>query len=476
MNTLNLNNPILNTDSYKISHFKQYPPGATNVFSYIEARGGEFPESVFFGLQAFIKEYLQTPITMEDVDQAELICNLHGFEQFNRPMWERIVKVHNGLMPLVIKAVPEGTVVPVSNALVTVECTDPHPDMVALTSYWETALLRAVWAPTTIASNGRQIKKTIDLYLRLTADSADGIGFTMNDFGARGVSSYETSALLGLAHLVNFVGTDNIPALLAAAKYYNVDLTNGNQMPGFSIPAAEHSTMTSWGKDREADAYRNMLEVYGREGSLLAVVSDSYDIFNACENIWGEKLRQQVVESGATVVIRPDSGDPREVVLRCLEILGRKFGTTTNTKGYKVLNNVRMIQGDGIDGEMVKTILGLMADSGWSADNIVFGSGGGLLQKFNRDTMKFAMKCAAVQVNGEWIDVYKDPATDPGKVSKKGRMTLVQNRAGEYKTIREEQLQQYLLNGWAEVLRTVYLNGELVVDDDLEAVRSRAAV
>jgi len=306
---MNTNNLILNTDSYKISHYKQYPENTTNVFSYVEARGGKFPETVFFGLQAFLKEYFTKPITVEDIDEAELICNNHGFADFNREMWEHIVKEHDGYLPLRIKAVPEGSVIPTSNVLVTIENTDPK--CAALTSYMETALLRGVWYPTTVATLSYNIKKIIKKYMEKTSDSLDGLPFKLHDFGSRGVSSKESA---GLAHLVNFLGTDTVESLVAAHRYYNMDITNPEQMPGFSIPAAEHSTITAWGKEHETEAYRNMLKAYGREGSLLAVVSDSYDIYNACENIWGKELKQEVINSGATVVVRPDSGHRPEVV------------------------------------------------------------------------------------------------------------------------------------------------------------------
>lgn len=463
--TFNYNNLILNTDSYKLSHFKQYPPGTTNVFSYAEARGGKFAETVFFGLQAFIKEYLTTPITMEDIDVAEVVARNHGFPDFNREMWEHILTEYNGYMPVRIKAVPEGAPVPTSNVLVTIENTDPK--CAPLTSYLETALLRGVWYPTTVATLSYSIKQTIRQYMEKTSDSLDGLPFKLHDFGARGVSSKESAGLGGLAHLVNFMGTDTIESLLFAQKYYNVDILDAAQMPGFSIPAAEHSTITSWGQENEAEAYRNMLKAYGREGSLLAVVSDSYNIYEACEKIWGEELRQEVIDSGATVVVRPDSGHPPEVVLKCLELLAKKFGTTTNSKGFKLLNNVRVIQGDGIDDEMIKEILYVTTEAGFDADNLAFGCGGGLLQKLDRDTSKFALKCSEQTANGQTREVFKDPVTDKGKVSKKGRVMLFNNENGFYTGQEGDE--------GMEALRTVFENGVLLIDEDLATVRQRTA-
>ena len=172
------------------------------------------------------------------------------------------------------------------------------------------------------------------------------------------------------------------------------------------------------------DAYRNMLSKFAFPGRLVACVSDSYDIYHAAKNIWGKELKDAVLASGATLVVRPDSGDPRVVVLALLEILGERFGFTTNTKGYKVLNPaVRIIQGDGVNYNAIREILLGAREKGWSADNLAFGMGGALLQQCNRDTYKYAMKASAIKIGGTWYDVYKDPVTDPGKVSKRGRQT-----------------------------------------------------
>ncbi len=459
-------NILLNTDSYKVSMFKQYPVGTTGVYSYIESRGGRYDRTVFFGLQAFIKEYLLDPITQQDIDVANEILTAHG-EPFNRAGWQYILDKHNGYLPVVIRAVPEGTVVPVKQVLATIENTDP--ECFWLTTYLETALLRAVWYPTTVATQSWTIRKLILDYLERTGDPA-GIDFKLHDFGARGVSSLESAGVGGSAHLVSFMGTDTISGLLYAREYYNAGIA------GFSIPAAEHSTITSWGRAGEVDAYRNMLTQFGKPGSILAVVSDSYDIFNAAAKLWGEELKEEVVKSGATVVIRPDSGDPEMVCGQLVGILGQKFGYTTNAKGFKVLNNVRLIQGDGVNELTIRSILGRFMAMGWSADNIAFGMGGALLQQVDRDTQKFAMKCSAVEIgSGNWVDVQKDPITDPGKKSKAGCVTLWKS-GGEYVSAVDQP------KGWsdrgfgpyAEVLETVYVDGKLVKEITFDQVRANA--
>ncbi len=459
-------NIILNTDSYKVSMMKQYPAGTTGIYSYIESRGGRYDQTLFFGLQAFIKEYLLEPITQADIDVADEILTAHG-EPFNREAWQYILDQHQGFLPLVIRAVPEGTVVPVKNVLATIENTDP--ECFWLTTWLETALLRAVWYPTTVATQSKTIKNIIKEYLEKTGDPA-GIDFKLHDFGARGVSSMESAGIGGAAHLVNFMGSDTITGVLYAREYYSAGVA------GFSIPAAEHSTITSWGRAGEVDAYRNMLKQFGREGSILAVVSDSYDIFNAASKLWGEELKEEVIASGATVVIRPDSGDPEMVCGQLVGILGQKFGYTTNAKGFKVLNNVRLIQGDGVNELTIRSILGRFMAMGWSADNIAFGMGGALLQQIDRDTQRFAMKCSAALINGTWVDVQKDPITDAGKKSKAGRVTLWTNSGGEFASgvTAPTGWSDKGIGGWSNALVPVYWNGNLSKDYTFEEVRANS--
>jgi nicotinamide phosphoribosyltransferase len=459
-------NIILNTDSYKVSMFKQYPAGTTGVYSYIESRGGQYDKTVMFGLQAFIKEYLLDPITQADIDIADEILTAHG-EPFNREGWEYILKEHNGYLPVVIKAVAEGTVVPVSNVLATVENTDPKAFW--LTTWLETSLLRAIWYPVTVATQSYTIKKVILDALEKTGDPSL-IDFKLHDFGARGVSSLESAGIGGAAHMVNFMGSDTVTGVLYAREFYNAGVA------AFSIPAAEHSTITSWGRDNEVKAYDNMLTQFAKPGAIVAVVSDSYDVFNAASKLWGEELRQKVVDSGATVVIRPDSGDPDTVCRKLVQILGDKFGYTTNAKGYKVLNNVRLIQGDGINEQTVRTILGGFAAYGWSADNIAFGMGGALLQIVNRDTQRFAMKCSSAQINGTWVDVQKDPVTDSGKRSKAGRVTLWTNSGGEFvsSVTAPTGWTDKGIGGWTNALEEVYRDGKLVKEITFDQVRANA--
>ena len=454
-------NIILNSDSYKYSQFNQYPPKTTVIYSYIESRGGHYDETVFFGLQAFIKQYLTGEVvTYEMIDEAEAIITAHG-EPFNRAGWEYIVREHGGRLPVIIKAVPEGTVVKTKNVLAVIYNTDP--ECYWLTSFLETALLRAIWYPTTVATNSYMSKKEILNALIRTGDPTS-IDFKLHDFGARGVSSLESAGIGGAAHLVNFQGTDTVEALLFARRYYNAD------MAGYSVPAMEHSTVTSWGREREVDAYRNMVKQNGKPGGIVSAVSDSYDIYEACK-LWGTELKQDVLDSGATLVVRPDSGDPADVVKRCIQILDKYFGHTVNDKGYKVLNNVRVLQGDGINHASIRSILYTLTLAGYSADNVVFGQGGALLQIVNRDDQKFAMKCSAALVDGVWVDVFKDPVTDKGKQSKKGRVQLFRKPGGKlYSAVEPDVFMD------EPALETVFENGELKRDMTFDEVRANAAI
>ncbi len=454
------NNILLLTDSYKVGHYKQYPKGTTRVLSFFESRGGRYSETLFFGLQYIINMYLKGPVvTEEKIEEAREIFAAHFGDPtiFNEAGWRHILEAHGGRLPVEIKAVREGSRVSTSNVLVTVVNTDPK--VAWLTNYLETLLVQ-LWYPMTVATQGYFMKQTLLKYLEMSG-TPEEIDYKLHDFGFRGSTSVESAGIGGAAHLVNFKGTDTIPGLLVARRHY------GERMAGNSINAAEHSTITSWGRSHEAEAYKNMLEQYPK--GLVAVVSDSYNIYNACYTIWGNELRDRVLNRDGVLIIRPDSGDPVDVLPKVLEILGEKFGWSKNTKGYKVLNpKVRLIQGDGIDYESLEVILEAIVGAGWSADNLAFGSGGGLLQKLDRDTQKCAFKCSAVEINGEWSDVYKDPFTDPGKRSKRGRLALIREE-NRFKTVRESEVTG------ENLLETVFLDGELVSEQTFADIRRLAA-
>ena len=418
-------NIMLQSEASKLSQHKMYPEGTEVVYSYLESQGGKFPEVCFFGLQYYLKTYLSGQVvTREKIDQAKEVLGMHcagsSGQVADMERWEYILKEHGGKLPVTIKAVAEGTVVPVKQAVLTIENTDPK--CFWLPSYLE-SLVSQVWYPMTVATQSREQKKYIsDGLLRTgaTPEEMAGIGFKLHDFGYRGASSVESAALGGAAHLVNFTGTDNMAAVLLAKRVY------GAEMAGFSVPAAEHSTITAWEKFDEREAFKNMLEQYPT--GLVAVVSDSYDLMAACEKLWGEELKPFIEGREGTVVVRPDSGDPQVVVVDVLNALEKGFGSTYNEQGFKLLpSTVRVLQGDGISYNSIPRILRAMSIAGWAANNIAFGSGGALLQRPSNDMQNIQFSTSFVRGAAGDLDLKQKPRDGPfgsGYWSKAGKLTL----------------------------------------------------
>lgn len=419
-----LNNPLIDTDSYKVTQPWQWEEGMEGYVGYIESRGG-LAYTLWNGQQATIREVFAQQITKEMVDYFEAFWVEHiGY--FYRPGWDHVVNNCNGYIPITIHSAHEGSIIPAKNVLSTVVCEDPI--FGPCTSHLETLLLR-VWSPSTVGTISYMAKEMIYEGMLTSCDNLDKLPFMLHDFGARGVSSPQSAAINGCAHLINFMGSDTGLGLLGARLWYDC------QMAGYSIPASEHSTITSWGLDTEGEtaAFRNMIAKFGKS-PIFACVSDGNDIAKACGQIWGDVLKDEVLDMNAMLVIRPDSGDPIVWLPKLLRILDHRFGSTVNTKGFKVLNKVRLIQGDGVDIETLPLMIKAILMAGFSLDNVAFGMGGGLLQKNNRDTGKWAMKCSAIKVNGVWKEVFKDPATDPGKKSKKGVPLLCKDKNGNFVT------------------------------------------
>lgn len=408
-----MKNLINLADSYKFSHFNQYPKGTEIIHSYLAPRGGEYDKVVFFGLTYYIKEFLEKPITLENILESEQLAKEHGVP-FNKEGWLYILEKHNGFLPIEIKALPECTMVNNKEPLMTIENTDPNCAWVV--GYLETLLLK-VWYPTTVATKSYHARKVLEKHWEKTADSLDGIDFAFHNFGDRGSASVEAAALGGLAHLTQFKGTDNFNALTFSKRYYD------GKFVGFSIPASEHSTVTSWGRENEFKMIENYLETY-KSNPIIACVLDSYDIYKAVDFVTSGAMKEKIESKGYPVfVIRPDSGQPKEVIQKIIQIMeANGVSRSFNSKGYKVFDKYRIIWGDGISPEAIDEILSETEKYNISAQNFAFGSGGDLMQKVNRDTLKFAFKCSAIKVSGEWQDVYKDPITDSGKKSIRGRV------------------------------------------------------
>lgn len=429
-------NNVLDSDSYKFSHWNQYCKNTSSMMSYFEFRGGEFSECTLFALKYLIHKYISKGITKKCIKQAKKFARKHGVP-FNEAGWNHINDKYNGQFPVKIRGIPEGLVVPINNAILTIECNDP--DCFWVVSWLETMLVR-LWYPCTIAIQSRESKKVLKKYHELSSDEdISSIDFKLHDFGSRGVTCLEQSRLGSAAHLLSFKGTDTIEGARLANHYYHID------MAGFSIVASEHSTVSIWGRDKEFEMYKNFIEtnlvnvdVPPGVPKIAACVSDTYNIYKAVEFWSSPKIVKKLNDCGGTLVIRPDSGDPLEVLPKIFEILetNLKDSIITNSKGFKVLPScLRVIQGDGITRGSMENIIEKLISLGWSLDNIAFGSGGGLLQMVNRDTMKAAFKCCSAVVDGVTVDVRKDPITDSGKRSKAGRLDLIKDSDGNYKTI-----------------------------------------
>lgn len=454
-------NNIYAVDYYKVTHHLLYPLDTKVVGSYAESRGGVFPLSVFYGLQPELDKMSGQYVEQWMIDEAdELFKAGFGQDYFNREGWQYILDTYNGRLPIRIKAVPEGTIMPTKNVLLTIENTDEK--CAWLTNYLETRLLRAVWYPTTVASLSYAIKQEIKKHCDITGSTLSP--FHLNDFGARGVSSQESAKIGGSAHLVNFMGTDTVEAVKFLMDVYDAPVS------GFSVMASEHSTTTIYTKELELEAFSRFLDEVP-DDATISIVIDSYDDEQAVKTFLGGVLKERVLNRSGKVVFRPDSGDPTTKPIEVLGWLWDVFGGTINDAGYKVLNpKIGCIQGDGIDYHSIQVILNNLTNAKFATECLVFGCGGGLLQQVNRDTMKFALKCNYAKIGDEWRPVYKDPITDTGKVSKKGRLKLVK-LDGKYVTLTEYD------DGFDDAvdeLITVFENGEVVKRYTLDEIRVNA--
>lgn len=450
-----MTNLILDTDSYKMSHFLGYPLGTTEMYSYLESRGGRYDSTVFFGLQPILDRLAQG-ITPDDVKQARFFAEKHGVP-FNEDGWNDIAYRLNGKLPVEILAVPEGTIVPTRNVLATIRNTDPKHAW--LTSYLETMLLR-VWYPTTVATRIYNMKQAIRPFFDRTSDNYDGLPFALLDFSSRGVSSLETSQIGGAAYLAHFLGSDNVPAVDYVNKNYD------SEMSGFSVPATEHSIMCAYGGENEFSSFEQLVDRMGMEGGILSVVSDTWNIFRAVE-MW-VRLADKIKAKNLTLVVRPDSGEIRDVLPHVIKTISEGFGTTKNSKGFGVINNAKILWGDGINEDTVTEAFKIAEEMGISADSIITGSGGGLMQaNIDRDTCKFAVKGSNVIVDGDSRGISKSPITDQGKESKRGKMSLLAGSGGQLYTscVSDDVF------GDKNILRPVFRNGEVLSRTSIDDVR-----
>jgi nicotinamide phosphoribosyltransferase len=469
-------NFALGSDSYKVQHHKVYPKDAEVTHSYFEARNGaEYPETVFFGLQFLLRTLEGVVLNQQDVEDAYIKMKKHFFGDdtcFHYDGFTRLVEKHGGKLPLRIKAVPEGTIVPVNHVLFTVENTDD--EFPWLTNFCETYLTH-VWHPMTVATKSYHVKKLLKKFLKKTADDDSLLLFLLHDFGYRGVAGNEAAGRGGAGHLVNFLGTDTMVAMDYVEQFYNTEYEG----IGHSVFATEHAVMTPKGKDGEFGIIEEVLDE--NPVGVISVVNDSYDDTRHVGWLCNE-FKERILKRHAAApegiptkfVTRPDSvpeGETAEgIVLDIYNRFAEAFGTTTNNKGYKELHPaIGVIWGDGIDYDGIELILETLEKNGYSTSGMVFGMGGGLLQKLNRDTQRCAFKCSAQKRNGVWNDVQKMPR-DISKASKKGRLALIKVD-GEFQTVTIEEAGEL---GATDLLEVVFENGEIVKEYTFAEVRENA--
>lgn len=464
------------TDVYKLGHMRAYPTGTTKIYSYLVARTDKtLPKVLFYGLQYYLQEYLVKGVTQYDV--AEFL------EYYKMILGHVPVDVANkvmalgdlGYIPLEIKAVEEGTVLPVKNVLMTM--TNTHPDFAWVVGFFESLLLK-VWNTSTVASYSLTLKDLVGKFASETCDNDGHTSFQVHDFGYRGCSSEETAALSGSAHLINFLGSDTVPAIKLIVERYQGHLS---QHIGLSVPATEHSVMCAFGQDNELAAFERNLDL--NPSGIVSIVSDTYNLWNVLTN-FAEILKERILSRDGKVVFRPDSGDPENVIcgdpeaplgspqnLGAIRLLAEKFGTTFNSKGYKLLNDkVGLIYGDGMYFERFERILARLKDMGFASSNLVVGIGGLLLQQHSRDEQGYAIKATYAVVDGEVRELIKDPITDPGKRSHKGLLRLTKDAEGNYVT----KDQCTLAEEQEGLLRTVFLNGILMNETSFNDIRKKA--
>ncbi|MFZ3583447.1 nicotinate phosphoribosyltransferase [Loktanella sp. DJP18] len=460
-NAVNLDNIIFDTDSYKLSHFSHTPDGTEIISSYIEARKpwGEIDTALFFGLQIELVKLAGQVVTQADLDEATPYLKAHGFDIYVAG-WQHIIDVHGGHLPILIEALPEGTLAPISVPQVRIRNTDARSGW--LVSYLETRLLRAIWYASTVASLSHYVVGAIGKRMQTTDGTTNGVAFKLHDFGARGAAARDAAGIGGAAHLVSSMGTDTIMGTLYARNFYGAD------MAGYSINATEHSTMTALGRKGELEQLTKF--VRDNPTGIIACVSDSYDLFHFIKTYLGVDLKQAILARDGTFVVRPDSGDPIEIVPAVIEALMDVFGYTVTDQGYRLLNEkVRVIQGDGVNKDSVVQIMDAMMERGLAIGNIAFGMGGGLLQKVDRDTMGYAMKASANFRDGAWHDVYKDPITAKGsKTSKRGRQGVMLID-GKLTAARVEDIPQ-----GEDMLTEVFWNGVITRLQTFDEIRARA--
>lgn len=486
---------MFNTDGYKLDHRRQYPKGTEYVYSNWTARGSRIDgidEVIFVGLQYAIKKRLMEDFEAFFAADVEEVCNDYQnmLDTYLGPTdigTDHIRALHAlGYIPLEFKALPEGSAVPLRVPMFTVENT--HPDFFWVTNYFETILSAELWMPMTSATNAARVRRLLNDFATKTGESLEGVGFQGHDFSMRGMAGLEAAQISGLGHLVAFTGTETVPVLQFIEQYYPTETFLAG-----TVPATEHSVMCAGGKEDEAETFQRLLDLY--PAGILSVVSDTWDFWNVLTNIL-PSLKAQIMARNGKLVVRPDSGDPADIICGvnsrldddklgaftieqqkgAIELLWDIFGGTVNEAGFKVLDeHVGLIYGDAMNYDRVKNICERLASKGFASTNLVFGLGSYGYQYQTRDTFGFAMKATNVVNQGVEMAIFKDPATDNGlKKSLKGRIYVVRENDGSLVAIDEvgaNRKDEHL-----NELTTVWKNGKFIKEYTFDEVRKNTGL
>lgn len=479
-------NPLLYTDGYKVDHRRQYPEQTTLVYSNWTPRKSRIEgvdNVVFFGLQYFIKKYIIEDFNTNFFakDKAEVCKNysrrINNYLGENKVGIKHIEDLHDlGYLPMVIKALPEGVSVPIRVPMLTMYNT--KDEFFWLTNYFETILSTTLWLPCNSATIAKQYRGILDKYAAETSSVPEFVDWQGHDFSMRGMGGLESAILSAAGHLLSFTGTDTIPTIDFLETYYNAN--SDTELVGGSVAATEHSVMCMGTNTGEQDTFKRLItEVY--PNGIVSIVSDTWDLWKVLTE-YLPNLKNEVLARDGKVVIRPDSGDPVDIICGnpngkteeerkgVIQLLWDTFGGATNTKGYKELDaHIGAIYGDSITLERATQICERLKKNGFASTNVVLGIGSFTYQYNTRDTFGFAMKATYGEVDGEGREIYKDPITDDGtKKSAKGLIKIVKEN-NSYKLIDQVS--------WEEEqqgeLKEVYRDGELLIDDTLQSIRKR---
>lgn len=479
-------NPLLLTDGYKVDHRRQYPENTTLVYSNWTPRRSrieEVDEVVFFGLQYFIKKYILHDFKTDFFDQpkdkviAQYARRINNYLGPNRVGTQHIAALHDlGYIPMVFKALPEGASVPLRIPMFTMYNT--HPDFFWLTNYFETLLSAVIWMPCTSATIARQYRKILDKYAAETSTNPEFVDWQGHDFSMRGMAGIEAALISGAGHLLSFTGTDTIPAIDFLETYYNANADT--ELIGGSVAATEHSVMCMGTNEGEYHTFKRLItDVY--PSGILSIVSDTWDLWKVLTE-YLPRLKNEIVQRDGKVVIRPDSGDPADIICGnpsgktieerkgVVQLLWEVFGGKENSKGYKELDpHIGAIYGDSINLERAATICERLKQNGFASTNVVLGIGSYTYQYNTRDTFGFAMKATYGEVNGEGRSIFKSPVTDDGtKNSAKGLLKIVKDK-GQYQLIDNISREQEKEGELIEVFR----DGQLLINHSLKEIRAR---